>query len=375
MPAIIKNVVNEQELPIISGAMVFTDSDRISVALNTSLNTPLSVGIDPVGLALHSPQAEGDARNSPFITVQMPEQHVKGKTKVEIPSQTAMIQDNSQLVSWFDDFFSSETTELRVKADKLVAHLGALKYEVGLDKTIRVQGLNSLKGFGVGNISFVIPANPDTGVNMKGTLLVPNAGVLTLSMGNVTFNMLCGNLSLGTVTAYDLTLKPGNNTPAFEGELYLDQLIPNLGYILDAQAGPLQNGVIELNATGNSTFYNGKRISYIETVLNNEKLSIQLPAVTLITDLLSGVLSSGSDGSEGNLLDSVGQVIGNTTLIERMLGHFDEDSGSGSGESSDDTTPAEKTKRTSGTSAANSNVRSMRTNLFRLGLRRFKVRK
>jgi len=360
--------------------MVFTDSDRVSMALNTSLDTPLGVRIDPVGLALYSPQAEGDDRNSPFITVQMPEQHIKGKTEVEIPTQNAMIQDNSQLVSWFDNFFSSETTELRVKADNLVAHLGALKYEVGLDKTIRVQGLNSLKGFGVSDMNFIIPADPVTGANMKGTLLVPNAGVLTLSMGNVTFNMLCGDLSLGTVTAYDLVLKPGNNTPAFEGELYFDQLIPNLGYILDAQAGPLANGVIELNATGNSTFYNGKRISYIETVLNNVKLSIQLPAITLITDLLTGVLASGSDGPEGKIADSLSQVVGNSTLFDRMLSHFEGDGGSsdddsGNAEDSNDATTNSKGKRANDSAATKSGVRSMRTNLFRLGLRGLRARK
>lgn len=360
--------------------MVFTDSDRISMSLNTSLSTPLGVRIDPVGLALHSPQAEGDDRKTPFITVQMPEQHIKGKTVVEIPSQTAMIQDNSQLVAWFNNFFSSETTELRVKADALVAHLGALKYKVGLDKTIRVQGLNSLKGFGVGDMNFVIPADPVTGVNMKGTLVVPNAGVLTLNMGNVTFNMLCGDLSLGTVTAYDLILKPGNNTPAFEGELYFDQLIPNLGYILDAQAGPLASGVIELNATGNSTFYHGKRISYIETVLNNVKLSIQLPAVTLITDLLTGVLAGGSDGTEGKLMNSLGEVVNNSTLFEKLLSNFEQDddssdSASGSGGGSNDTSSVSKAKRATGTAGTKSIMRDMRTNLFRLGLRTLKTRK
>ncbi|KAM7211964.1 Protein of unknown function (DUF3712) domain containing protein [Rhypophila decipiens] len=377
IPAIIRNVVNNQALPIISGAMVFTSSESMTMALNTSLDTPLGVVIEPVGLALHAPQPEGtDYNASPFVTVQMPEQYVDGKTEVEIPTQTAAIQDDTQLVAWFNDFFDSETTELRVKADPLVAHLGKLKYSVNMDKTIRVQGLNGLQGFGVSKMNFILPAESN-GTNVAGTLMIPNAAVLTLSMGNVSFNLWAGNLNLGIVTAYDLTLKPGNNTPAFQGELYLDQLIPNLGAILDSQNGAISNGFIELNATGNSTIYNGNRITYLEKVLGTKKMLVQFPAATLVTELLSGLLVSGtgSDGSNSTLLDSLGQVLGNVTLLENMLGNFEADDTGSEAEAAPSETSTSRVRRGMAAAAHKSPARSVRTNLFRLGLRGLKGRK
>ncbi|KAK4220351.1 hypothetical protein QBC37DRAFT_6306 [Rhypophila decipiens] len=377
IPAIMRNVVNNQALPIISGAMVFTSSESMTMALNTSLDTPLGVVIEPVGLALHAPQPEGaDNNESPFVTVQMPEQYVDGKTEVEIPTQTATIQDDTQLVAWFNDFFDSETTELRVKADPLVAHLGKLKYSVNMDKTIRVQGLNGLQGFGVSKMNFILPAESN-GTNVAGTLMIPNAAVLTLSMGNVSFNLWAGNLNLGIVTAYDLTLKPGNNTPAFQGELYLDQLIPNLGAILDSQNGAISNGFIELNATGNSTSYNGNRITYLEKVLGTKKMLVQFPAATLVTELLSGLLVSGtgSDGSNSTLLDSLGQVLGNVTLLENMLANFEADDTGSEDEAAPSETSTSRVRRGMGAAASKSPSRSVRTNLFRLGLRGLRGRK
>lgn len=330
--------------------MVFTSSDSMSVALNTSLDTPLGVVIEPVGLALHAPQPEqgwnsnnNNDNKSPFVTVHMPEQHVHGQTEVEIPAQTAMIQDNTQLVAWFNDFFERETTELRVRTDHLVAHIGRLAYTVSMDKTIRVQGLNSLRGFGVSNMSFILPAQAN-GTNVVGTMTIPNPGVLTLGIGNVTFNLWAagggGNLlNLGTITTYDLVLQPGkNNTPSFQGILDVNQLVSNLGSILDSQSGPVSRGYIELNATGNSTFYNGRRISYIENVLNSKKLLVRIPTSTLVTELLDGLSASGSstDSSSGSgsgsgsnsdsnsdLLSTLGQILANLTLLENTKRDLD----------------------------------------------------
>ncbi|KAM7186625.1 Protein of unknown function (DUF3712) domain containing protein [Naviculisporaceae sp. PSN 640] len=328
IPRIIKNVVDNQALPIISGATVFTGSDSMSIALNTALDTPVGVVIDPVDLALHAPQPEGSDDNElPFLTVHMPKQYVDGKTDVEIPAQTATIQDDTQLVAWFNDFFDSETTQLRVRTDNLVANVGRLSYTVSMDRTIRVQGLNSLQGFSLPSMNLILPAEAN-GTNVAGTLIIPNAGVLTLSMGNVTFNLWAGNLDIGTVTAYDLTLKPGNNTAPFQGQLDTDLLIKNLDAILDSQSEAVSNGYIELNATGNSTFYNGNRITYIENVLNTKKLLVQFPVSTLVSELEAGELvtssdsssdsgSGGSDSSDSSsLLNDLGNALSNLTLLQ-----------------------------------------------------------
>lgn len=125
-------------------------------------------------------------------------------------------------------------------------------------------------------MNFIFPADAD-GTNVVGVMMIPDAGVLTLSPGNLTFNLWAGDLNIGTVTAYGLTLKPGNNTSPFQGQLDTDQLIDNLGVILDSRSDAVSTGYIELNATGISTYFNGHRIAYIEDVLNTKKLRIQFP--------------------------------------------------------------------------------------------------
>ncbi|GAB1313190.1 DUF748 domain-containing protein [Madurella fahalii] len=352
IPTIIRNIVDDQELPVKGGALNFTDPTRLHITLDTSLDTPLAVRIDPSPLSLLRPAADG-AAGTPFLKLQMPEQYINHETDVLIPNQVVDVLDHTQLVAWFSEFFDKEAVELRIKADSLSAHLGALDYQVDLDKAIKVQGLNYLKGFGVRDMQFTIPPGP-SGHNMRGTLDIPNAGVLTLGLGNVTFNVMADDVNLGMVRIYNLDLKPGNNTPPFNGDFYFDQLVPNLAAFIETQRDALANGMIELHAVGNSTFHNGQRIGYVEGVLNQKRIPFRVPATTLLLGVLSGVLAGGTNGSELPLLDTLGSVLGNTTLFEQLLGHFEAGSSVGSG-------PKRTVAQTLG--------RSMQLNVFRLGLR------
>ena len=347
------------------GALNFTAPDRLHITFDTSFDTPLPVKVDPLPLNFIRPPADGaedEDTGSPFLTVHMPEQHIHHETEVIIPDQVVDILDHEQLTAWFNEFFDKEEADLRLKADDLSAYLGALHYQVDLDKTIKVPGLNYLKGFGVQDMQFIIPP-PPTGHNMRGHLTIPNAGVITLGMGNVTFDVMAGDIKLGMVYVYNLDLKPGNNTPPFEGDFYFDELVPNLAGFMATQHDALAHGMIELNATGNSAFHNGQRIAYVEGVLNQKSIPFRIPATTLLLDVVSGLLAGGANGSGPPLLDTLGDVMGNKTLFENMLRHFE--TGSDGGSSSADGVGTHKVKRT----MAQVLGRSMETNLFRLGLR------
>jgi hypothetical protein len=359
----VRNVVGSQSLPVKNGTLDFVEPGRLYMALDTELNTPLAVNIDPLGLNLYDPSVDPDAA-SPFVTLQMPKQHINHKTNVSIASQLIDVQDHAQTVAWFNKFFDQEEAELRIKADKLHAHLGALDYEVGLDKTVKVPGLNYLKGFGVTDVQFVIPPGPD-GVNMRGHLTIPNAGVITLGLGNVSFNLMAGDINLGLVQILDLDLKPGNNTPSFTGEFYFDQLVPNLATILDATKDALnKDGNLALTAKGNSTIANGQHIKYIEGVLNTKAIPFTIPAMTFLVDVVSGVLAGGTDGSQSPLFDTLGHVLNNSTLFENLLHHWEEVATEPNG-----TAPAGTTAKRAAPARATKLGRTIRTNLFRLGLR------
>lgn len=298
--------------------------------LDTLLDTPLGVVIDPIGLQLRIPHGEYED-NGAFLVVDLPEKEVDGETEIQFPKQTVDVKDEEQLTAWFNDFFDAETTELRVRVPEMTAHLSSLTYKVELDKVIKVPGLNYLDGFSSIDQEIMIPAE-DNGDNIKGHLNIPNSATMTLGLANPSFFMVAGGVKLGLVTLPGLELKPGNNTAFYHGQLFLDELVPNLSDILASQGTSLMEGYLDVNCTGNSTYTDdGERIKYLEGVLNTKEIPLRIPITQLGSALLGGLMDGGSLGGlglpnvtdVGGVLERLGGVIGNDTLYQGMLDHFE----------------------------------------------------
>ncbi|VUC25651.1 unnamed protein product [Clonostachys rosea] len=348
IPAIIQNILNGQKLPIAGGALQALSPTTVNMSLLTSLNTPLGVKLDPVDLYLYNKETKPV---SSFFKLRLPELHINHQTDVLVTNQTLSVTNETELIIWFNQFFDLPKVELSVEGDPNI-FLGTLNYKRHLEKTVEVSSLNYLDGFGLVDLDFMLKSN-DTTFNMKGNLNIPNAGVLTLGLGNLTFNLESGPTRLGLVHLYDVQLRPGNNTVPFDGNFFFDELVPNLSEVLDSQKEPLSNGYFKFNATGNSTIVNGEHIKYIEGVLNQKHIGFTVPVISLLGDVIGGLL--GAD--QGSLLDIFGGALGNSTLFEQLLGHW----GDGN-QASNSTTTRSILKRSKG-------KQTWMWNLLKLGLR------
>ncbi|KAI0481468.1 hypothetical protein F4859DRAFT_420539 [Xylaria cf. heliscus] len=313
IPAITQDIVDNQKFPIMGGTFQALSPTELSVTLQTQLDTPLAADLDPTTLFVYNKDTPD---YSPFINITLPKLHVDHKTPVVVTNQTVKVTNETELIKWFNQVFDLPNVELSVKG-KASVHLGALKMNANIDKTIQAGALNHLDGFGITSLRLIYPPL-ENGTNIRGTLNLPNAGVLTLGLGNLTLDLFSGDIKLGFVNIYDVILPPGNNTRNFEGELYLNELVPNLGAILDSQSGPLADGNIELRARGNATMVNGVHINYVEQVLNNKDLVATVPVIKLLSD----VISSFSAGGNASLSDLLGDTVGNSTFIEGLLDHW-----------------------------------------------------
>lgn len=334
IPAIIQNILNGQKLPIDGGALLTLSPTHVNMSLLTSLDTPLGVKLDPVDLYLYNKNTKPI---SSFFKLHLPELHIKHQTDVVVTNQTLLVTNQTELLIWFNQFFDQPKVKLSLQGEPTI-HLGILKYQGSLDKTIEMPSLNYLHGFGVNDMEFILGSNR-TKFNMKGHLNIPNSGVLTLGLGNLTFNLESGKTRLGLVHLYDVQLKPGNNSVPFDGNFFFDELVPSLSAVLDSQKEPLRHGYIEFNATGNSTVVNGQHIKYFEGVLNRKHIRLTIPVITLLSDVIGGTL--GADQS--SLLDIFGEAIGNSTLFEHLLNHWEE-----GGQGGNKTTIRSSTKRHKG---------------------------
>lgn len=313
MPAIVQRILDNQAMPVYGGAFIAVSSKELNVSITTSLDTPLPANIDPVTLFMYNAETP---EFSPFVNITLPQMHVDGETEINIPGQTVAITNETELIYWFSNVFDNPKVQLSTRGDSVV-RLGALHSNAHIQKTVEVSSLNKLSGFGIQHMQLMMPAEAN-GTNIQGTLNLPNWGALTLGIGNLSLNLMSGDLRIGLITVYDVLIPPGNNTRYFNGELYLDVVFQNLGTILSSQGDALSEGNIQIDATGNSTVVNGEHIHFIEAILNNRRVTSMIPVVKLVGDLISS-FTNGSQVSIPNLLDD---VFGNSTLIQDILTHW-----------------------------------------------------
>ncbi len=300
-------------MPVNGGSFVAVSPTQLRISLSTLLDTPLPADIDSTTLYLYNKNGDDF---SPFVHVTLPELRIDGETNVIIKDQTVTVTNETELVAWFGRVFDQPTVELSNRGDPTI-HLGVLQYGAHIDKTVEVNSLNQLKGFGIEHMQLILPAEAN-GTNIQGTLNLPNWGALALGLGDLKLNLMSGDLRIGLITIYDVFIPPGNNSRYFNGELFLGTIMQNIGTVLASQGDALSEGNIQIDATGNATIVNGQHIGFIEAVLNKRRVSSTIPVTKLLGDAIGSFTGSG-EASISSLLDA---VFGNSTLINDALSHW-----------------------------------------------------
>ncbi|KAJ3474447.1 hypothetical protein NLG97_g9841 [Lecanicillium saksenae] len=326
LPAVVQLIVNQQTLPVRSGALNVVAPDKIKVSLDSSFSTPpgLKASTNEFVLQMYD---KGAPEFSPFLTVEVPPLHLNGKTNFSIKDQVQPITDLKSVENWFGGFLDAPGSyDIGVRGTKATISLGALKSHPRLDKTIQIQGLNRFRGLDIKKLKFAF--NNTDGSNISGDLMIPNRSPMSLSFGDIKFKLMSGDLEIGWLKLNDITIKPGNMTQSLVGYIDLQKAISNLGPFLASQSGPLGRGVLQINTSVESVVVNGEHVTFLENALSTRPLTTDISIVTFATDLLGGLLgSSGSILGDGpnngtDFINAISGVFANKTLLGGISNHW-----------------------------------------------------
>ena len=212
-----------------------------------------------------------------FANVELPSIHAT-EIAFSIVDQDVRITDINAFTAYTAATLAQEEIKVRVKGRTGLREGQLPKTNVDYNKVATFKGLSNLKGFNVTSFSVKLTPEPD-GANMLGQLSIPNPSVLTLSMGNVTFNNFlpatgsAPRTAIGTSMLNDLTLKPGDNTVSMRS-------IINQTLVIGAVASTYKDGMLPVEITGNSSVYNGQHLPYFEKALQGltQKVTLNVGA-------------------------------------------------------------------------------------------------
>ncbi|KAL3443181.1 hypothetical protein BJX65DRAFT_312035 [Aspergillus insuetus] len=192
----------------------------------------------------------------PMMHINVPGLKAKDGATFEV-DQDVTLQNPDVFAEFSKAMMLQEEVTLNIYGRPRLQQPGLQTITVNYNHTISIKGLNRLAGFEI--VELQLDPNRDDGMNAVGSVLIPNPSVVTLAMGNVTFDLSSGGTELGPAIIRDLVVRPGNTTApivANINELALLGLLPH--------SPPF---TIEIQARGNSSMYNGEQLTYYQTAL------------------------------------------------------------------------------------------------------------
>ncbi|KAM3548343.1 hypothetical protein ARSEF4850_009464 [Beauveria asiatica] len=326
IPLIMARFINSRNILVQHADVFIRNSKEIEFAANASVKSPLGARVGDLEFTLHDttvpqPPAVLSADIKGFA--------IKKTTKIDIRQGLLHVNDSDALVDWADRFIDSETIPFDVRVKGLDVFLGALRYTFNLKRPISINGLRGLSDITVNEIELMLP--PVANKNVRANVSLSNPSSISAQVGNATVDLSVNDIKIGEAFAYNISLVPGVTNVHIDGLVDIPTIVSNLGRIIRGQASELPAGHVNLQLNVTSFTMYGEKIDFLGALLRKRVLVGKVPLVTLINGAGTSIIKTGLAGmgmANGaatggtNLLDAIGDVFSNATLLNRIQGHW-----------------------------------------------------
>ncbi|ATY62665.1 hypothetical protein A9K55_007541 [Cordyceps militaris] len=327
IPLIIARFINSRNILVQHASVFIRSSNEIDFAANASIASPMAARVGDLEFTLHD-----TAQDQPptVLTAAIEGFAIQKATQIDIRRGVLHVNDSDALVSWADRFIDCESIPFDVRVKGLDVFLGILRYTFNLARPITINGLRGLRDITLNEVNLVLP--PVANKNVQANISFSNPSSLSVKVGNVTVDLIVNDLKIGEALAYNVSLVPGVTNVYIDGLVDIPKIVNNLAGIIRGQAPNLQAGYVTLKLQVTSFTMYGEKIDFLGALLRKRVLSAKIPLVALINGAGTSILKSGLVGigmANGGatvggitLLDAIGDVFSNQTLLNRIQGHW-----------------------------------------------------
>ncbi|OAA68820.1 hypothetical protein ISF_03195 [Cordyceps fumosorosea ARSEF 2679] len=326
IPLIIARFINSRNILVQHASVYIRSSSEIDFAANASVASPMAARVGDLEFTLHDMAVE---QPPTVLTADIKGFDIQKATKIDIPQGTLHVNDSDALIAWADRFIDSDSIPFDVRVSGLDVFLGLLRYTFNLARPITINGLRGLADITLNDVALVLPPVDDK--NVRANISFSNPSSLSVKVGNVTVDLAVNDLHIGQALAYDVSLVPGTTNVHIDGLVDIPLILNNLGAIIRGQAAQLQAGYVSLKLQVTGFNMHGEQIDFLGALLRKRVLVAKVPLVALINGAGTSIIKSGLVGmgmANGTtmggttLLDAIGDVFSNKTLLDRIQGHW-----------------------------------------------------
>lgn len=318
IPSIVQNFANTQSIVVRAVNFTVISPTEFNLSVDVGLDLPVSAILYPLQPQVYNRYDNDTEAFSPIFNLSVPESRLGQGSSLHISEQTITVTNNPEFVQLVHRVWQDGTFPVSVRCSPRVG-LSKLTFTPPLDRTIHLDSLGHIDGLILDNVGLIIPPN-ENGETIRGAFGLPNRMKVKFSVGTIIVDILVAGVRVAVLTIDDVTGPPGNAILPFHGQLFLPDILENLGPILSSLAGPLGRGDIEVNITGNANTIDGQHVPFIEDFLNNIIITLPIPVTKLVADIAGSLLGSRAT----SMGSTIGSVFSNQTLMSQILGHWED---------------------------------------------------
>lgn len=133
----VQGIVSGSQLPVYSASLLNPTQNSVDFSLNSSIETPgaITAVLKPLNLSL-----TGQTVKTPFVTLNLPQTNLRGKSFITVTNQTTKILDMPSFMSFLGSAVSGANFSMQVTG-KTDTFIGAIRAPISLDKTLQMVGM------------------------------------------------------------------------------------------------------------------------------------------------------------------------------------------------------------------------------------------
>jgi len=264
-PKMAQSSVNESKLHVTAESILNPAPNAFDLNLTSELETHAKYHpqLDAFEASLYLKDSD-----IPFATFNTPAIKADNGTVSQV-LQRVEIQNLTEFTRYTMVALASEEYTIYLRGNGGLKQGSLPKTDVDYNQEVQMIGLNGLKGLEVTEFHLLTESLAD-GSNAIGNVTVPNPSVMTLALGDVSFDMSVEGTFIGNATMPDLTLRPGNHS-------YPIHVTSNQTRVATIIQRPEYHcGVFPVDIAGKQSVYGGQVLPYYTEALMHNDLTTML---------------------------------------------------------------------------------------------------
>ncbi|PGG99487.1 hypothetical protein GX51_06307 [Blastomyces parvus] len=286
-PAFGRYLIYRTPIPDYNVTLTNPTNSNLSFAVSTNIRVPdkFKISVDPMHTEFFLKNSQ--PYTAPVAAVDLPKMEFRSNERIEIVNQTLKFGNLNEFAKLVEQVVYQPTFRMVGQARAKIRLPPIQATWIDIDGAIELPAFDNFTQIDIKDVRIHLP--DAEGYNMITEMVMVNLTPVYLTLGDISLQILIGDIQIGQAFVTLNGIVPGNNTLFVKGIMDFGNIQKNIMSILKTEAPYLKQGLVMASAVVESVVNGGQHLNYWEKSFQ----SIKVSATTPMKPLFSSIIGNG----------------------------------------------------------------------------------